>query len=86
MIDVVTMSSKGQFVIPREIREEMGLEQKDKFVIAYDNDSILLKRISREEASKAMIKLMDKISDKFRKAGIKKSDVDDAIRQARARK
>ena len=84
MIDVVTMSSKGQFVIPKELREEMGLEKQDKFVIAHDKDSILLKRISREEANKAMIKLMDKISDKFKKAGITRADVAEEIRKARA--
>lgn len=84
MIDVVTMSSKGQFVIPKELREEMGLEKQDKFVIAHDKDSILLKRISGEEANKAMLKLMDKISDKFKKAGLRKEDIAKEIRKARA--
>ena len=83
MIEVVTMSSKGQLVIPREIREDMGLERQDKFVIVHDNNSILLKRISREEANKAMLKLMDKISDKFKKAGIKRADVAKEIKKAR---
>ncbi|MEK6948619.1 MAG: AbrB/MazE/SpoVT family DNA-binding domain-containing protein [Nanoarchaeota archaeon] len=84
MIDVITMSSKGQFVIPKELREEMGLERQDKFVIAHDKDSILLKRISKEEANKAILKLMDKISDKFRKAGITQADVAKEIRKSRA--
>jgi len=83
MIEVITLSSKGQLVIPREIREEMGLERQDKFVIAHDNQSILLKRISKEEANKAMLKLMDKMSDKFRKAGIKNADVVKEIKKAR---
>ncbi len=84
MIDVVTMSSKGQFVIPKELRKEMGLEKQDKFVIAHNKDSILLKRISREEANKAMLKLMDKISDKFKKAGVRREDIVKEIRKARA--
>jgi len=83
MIEVITMSSKGQLVIPREIREEMGLEMKDKFVIVHDENSILLKRISKEEANKAMLKLMDIFSDQFRKYGIKKSDVANEIKKAR---
>lgn len=83
MIEVVTMSSKGQLVIPREIREEMGLERQDKFVIVHDSNSILLKRISKEEANKAMLSLMDKISDQFRKAGIKRSDLASEIKKAR---
>jgi len=84
MIEIVTMSSKGQFVIPKELREEMGLERQDKFVIVHDKDNILLKKISKEEANKAMLNLMDKTSDKFRKAGITKRDVVEEIRKARA--
>lgn len=84
MMDVVTMSSKGQFVIPKELREEMGLEKQDKFVVVHDKDSILLKRISKAEANKAMFKLMDKISDKFKKAGITREDISEEIRKARA--
>ena len=83
MLDVITMSSKGQFVIPIEIREDMRLERKDKFVIVHDKESILLKRISKEEANKAMIKLMNDISDKFAKAKIKSSDIEKEIKKAR---
>jgi len=82
MLDVITMSSKGQLVIPREVREEMGLEKQDKFVIVHDKDSILLKRISREEAN--MLKLMDTIANKFKQAAIKKSDIANEIRKSRA--
>jgi len=86
MIDVVTMSSKGQFVIPKELREEMGLEMQDKFIIIHDKENILLKRISEEEANKAMLRLMDRISGKFRKAGITREDVSEEIKAARAKK
>ena len=79
------MSSKGQFVVPMDIREEMGLEIKDKFVIIHDKDSILLKRISKSEARKSMAKLMDRISDKFAKEGIKESDIQAEIRKSRAK-
>ena len=84
MLDVITMSSKGQLVIPREIREDMALEKQDKFVVVHDKNSILLKRISKEEANKAMLRLMNNVSDKFRKAGIKKSDIKKEINKSRA--
>ena len=83
MLDVITMSSKGQLVIPREIREDMALEKQDKFVIVHDKNSILLKRISKEEANKAMLKLMNNFSDKFRKAGTKESDIEKEITKSR---
>jgi len=85
MLDVITMSSKGQFVVPREIREIMGLQVKDKFIIVNDKDSILLKKITREEAAQSMRNLMDKVSAKFKKSGIKYSDIDREVLAARAK-
>ena len=85
MIDVVTMSSKGQFVIPRDIREEMKIRQQDRFIIVHDNDSILLKKIKREEANAKMKKLLDKFSRQFQDAGITSDDLKEEIKRARAR-
>jgi len=85
-MDVITLSSKGQLVVPRNIREEMGLEKEDKFVVVHDKNSILLKRIKREEAKKAMLKLLDEFSEQFKKNKITKKDVEEAIREARTRK
>jgi AbrB family looped-hinge helix DNA binding protein len=84
MIEVVTMSSKGQFVVPRDIREEMRLQKTDRFVIVHDHDSILLKKIHKEEATRKMAKLLDKMAGKFREAGISEDDVKGAVRRARA--
>jgi len=83
MIDVITLSSKGQFVIPKNIREEMGLEKEDKFVMVHDRDSILLKRIAREEAKKAMLNLLNKFSDEFKKHKITQKDVIKEIKKVR---
>jgi len=86
MIDVITMSSKGQFVVPRDIREDMGIEKQDKFIVVHDKDSILLKKIKRQEANKKMLILLDKFSKKFQEAGITAEDVKGEIRKARAKK
>jgi len=86
MIDVITMSSKGQFVVPMDIREDMGIEKQDKFIVVHDKDSILLKKIKRQEASKKMLKLLDKFSQKFQEAGITADDVKEEIKKARAKR
>lgn len=85
MIDVITMSSRGQFVVPRDIREDMGIEKQDKFIIVHDRDSILLKKIKKQEASKKMLKLLDKFSQKFQEVGITANDIKEEIRKARAK-
>jgi AbrB family looped-hinge helix DNA binding protein len=86
MIDVITMSSKGQFVVPRDIREDMGIEKQDKFVIVHDRDSILLKKIKKQEVNKKMIKLLDKFSKEFQEAGITADDVKEEIKKARTKR
>ena len=83
MIDVVTMSSKGQFVIPRDIREDMELEKRDKFVIVHDKDSILLKKIKKQEVNKKMAELLDKFSKKFQEAGITAENIEEEIKKTR---
>ena len=86
MIDVVTMSSKGQFVVPRDIREDMGIERQDKFIVVHDKDSILLKKIKGQAANKKMKQLLDKFSREFTKAGITMDEVKEEIRKVRAEK
>lgn len=42
MIDITRMSSKGQVVIPREMRKD--LQEGDKLVIIKNGDQIILKK------------------------------------------
>lgn len=42
-IEIIKMSSKGQIVIPKEMRE--GLEVGEKMVIIKENDQMILKRV-----------------------------------------
>jgi AbrB family looped-hinge helix DNA binding protein len=72
MAEVATVSSKGQIVIPKEIRDAMGIVKGEKFVIISDEDAILLKRLKDSDLKKSMYKLLDYFSDKFEEAGITK--------------
>ncbi len=40
------MSSKGQIVIPEEIRDRLGLQTGTQFVVVGDRDVVILKAIS----------------------------------------
>ena len=46
VLSTTKLSSKGQVVIPEEVREAMGLEPGVQFVVVYEGDSIMLKVIS----------------------------------------
>ena len=40
---IITVSSKGQIVLPLKIREEMAIKQGDKLALVVSNGSIILK-------------------------------------------
>jgi AbrB family looped-hinge helix DNA binding protein len=78
------MSSKGQIVIPEAIREAMGLKPGSRFVVVGGRDVIILKSISKPSLAEfdAMI---SKARRQARTAGMKKADVEKAIRKVRKR-
>lgn len=58
-ISTTKMSSKGQVVIPEEIREYLELENGSKFIVMAAEDSIILKKIKPIPKSELMDLLKD---------------------------
>lgn len=46
MITATKLSSKGQVVIPKEIRKQLGLREGDTLIIASHGDILILKKLS----------------------------------------
>ena len=86
MIEVVTMSSRGQLVIPKRIRKEMGLQERDKFIIVRDSENVILRRIKKGNPDKKLLSLLDEFARKFEEAQISPEDVKEEIKKARGRK
>jgi AbrB family looped-hinge helix DNA binding protein len=76
------MSSKGQVVIPEEVRKALSLEVGAQFVVMGDGDTVVLKRIG-VPAKSELRAMLSKVRSQARRAGVKPSDVGDAIRRAR---
>jgi AbrB family looped-hinge helix DNA binding protein len=79
------MSSKGQVVIPEEVRNKLGLVAGDKFVVLGNGDTVMLK-ILHQPSEKDFDKMLAKIRTAAKKAGITKKDVADAIKKVRSSK
>jgi len=79
------LSSRGQVVIPEEIRNRLGLEPGVSFVVVGEGDVVILKALKppRPEEFK---KLLDEVQDAARKAGITPEDVERIVREVRAEK
>lgn len=79
------MSSKGQVVIPEEIRKRLGLKPGAQFVVVGNRDVVILKAI----APPSMDEFEDLISEarkQARKAGMKRTDISKAVAAARGKR
>jgi len=86
MIEITKMTSKGQVVIPLDIRESKGLKEGEKFIVYDLDDSIVLKRVSGIINIKIMSdyeKTLQNILIKSIKRGITSEDVEKEIQNYR---
>ena len=84
-VNVVTVSSKGQIVLPAEMRNSFSLNSGDKLAIYATDEAILLKPIklpTPEDFSKWMAEAQEWASS----VGYKEDDVDEIIKSVRKRK
>ncbi len=79
------LSSKGQVVIPEEIRSRLGLEPGAQFVVVGEGDVVVLKALQAPKMSELKA-LLDKAKQSAEKAGLSPEDVEDAIREVRSKK
>jgi antitoxin PrlF len=80
--EVTSMSSRGQVVIPLDIREQLGLKEGEKFFVIGEDDTILLKKMATP-SFKDFDKLIKKASSFAREKSLKQADVDEAVKRAR---
>ena len=86
MFNIATtkLSSKGLVVIPEDVRKELGLEPGAQFVVMGEGDLVILKKIEAPNRSE-FLALAKKVRSQVRKAGMKRSDVKNAVRTVRRR-
>lgn len=83
-LEVTSLSSRGQVVIPQGIRDSLNLHEGEKFVVIGEDDTILLKKLE-VPSFKGFDKLLKKTRDFAKKKGLKPSDVNEAIKRVRAK-
>jgi AbrB family looped-hinge helix DNA binding protein len=80
--ETTKMSSKGQIVIPEDIRNRLGLKTGDKFLVMGDKDVVILKTLSNPslEQFDDLIRVARK---RARTVGLRKSDIANAVSKSR---
>lgn len=79
------MSSKGQVVIPENIRKRLKLKTGAQFVVVGDNDVVILKVIS-PPSMKEFDQLISDARKQSKKVGLKKLDLSAAVSKVRNQK
>ena len=79
------LSSKGQIVIPEDVRTSLGLKTGDQFIVIGKGDTVILKTITAPSFDQ-FEELLNEAQKQAKKAGMVKNDVQNAIERARKRK
>jgi AbrB family looped-hinge helix DNA binding protein len=84
-VETTKMSSKGQIVIPEEIRNRLGLKTGDTFVVMGNKDVVVLKALTNPSMDEfdALIIAAQK---QAKATGLKRPDIASAIAKSRVKK
>lgn len=83
--EVTAVSSKGQIVQPKKIRDQLRITAGTKMIVISDNENIILKPIRTPDISE-FSDLLDAAADWAEKAGAAEEDIDGAITAVRKRR
>ncbi len=81
-VSTTKMSSKGQVVIPEEIRRRLELDSGTQFIVLGEDDVVILKMV-RPPSMADFDRLVRKAKKQARTAGLKRSDVSAVVSRVR---
>ncbi|MCH7567161.1 MAG: AbrB/MazE/SpoVT family DNA-binding domain-containing protein [Nitrospirae bacterium] len=79
------LSSKGQVVIPEEVRNQLGLKTGDQFIVLGEGDAVILKSIT-PPSMRDFDTVIEKARKQARAARMKRSDIAKAVVSVRGRR
>ena len=82
IIEMGTVSSRGQICIPNDIRENMGLKEGSKILFVLSDDSLIIKKVSMQ----SFAEITKPLREAAKKSGFKESSVDKIIHNFRKEK
>lgn len=83
-IEVTSVSSRGQIVIPLALRERLKIREGEKFIVIGEGNTVVLKKLEMP-SFKGIDSLLEKTRSFARKHTLKESDVGEAVKKARGR-
>ena len=84
-VSTTRMSSKGQVVIPENIRKQLNLKAGAQFIVVGEKDVVILKNITPPSLDE-FDDLIVEARKRGKQAGIRRSDISDAVFKAREKR
>jgi len=84
LLSLSKVSSKGQIVIPKTVREKMGIVEGDRVLVYTTGNIIVLRRV--REGENVLSTVSASIRKKIREKGVRAEDVEEAIASVREAK
>ncbi len=88
VVEMVKMSSKGQIVIPQDVRAEICASEGTMFAVVSGRDSIVLKKValpSKEELICELKEIAKEGRKRLEARGIKEADIPNIVEKRRKR-
>lgn len=77
------MSRKGQLVVPKEIREEGGFKESDRFIAMPVEDGVVFKKIDID-VEQEYEQLSKQVQQRFEENDLDEDEAEDAVEWARS--
>ena len=82
IIELGTISSRGQIAIPSKIRAELELSEGERVLFVLEGDTLIIKKVM---AKKTWKEITRPLREAAKKSGLKEEDVIDIIHRMRAK-
>lgn len=83
IVEIGTVSSRGQVAIPSNVRKKLELNDGEKILFAVEGDSLIIKKFNTEKTWEEVTK---PLREAARKKGFNESDVEGIVHRFRKSK
>lgn len=85
--DVIVVSSKGQVVIPQNLREKLGIGPKSKLLVYGYGDALIMKKLKIRDVEKRLQAMYKRVDARIAKYGeLTEEEIQQEIEKYRAEK
>lgn len=80
---IIKVSSKGQVVIPAELRRILDISEGDELYVFGKDDALVMKKIEKENLEKEFEEIVRPIRARAKELGITREDLENEIKAHR---